>query len=155
MSEKAEKKQVYEVGYHIVSSVAEENLAAEVSKIKDLLGKAEVIAEESPKLMDLAYAIDKQIGGLRRKFDKAYFGWVKFETSPEDAVVLNKKLAAMETVLRFILIKTVKENTLYGAKLLAEEVAKKKAVAKKEEVKEKGVASAEEIDKSIDELIKE
>ncbi|MEI6420213.1 MAG: 30S ribosomal protein S6 [bacterium] len=155
MSEKSEKKQVYEVGYHIVSSIPEENVPAQVSAIKDLLSKTEIVAEEAPKLMDLAYAIDKQIGGLRRKFDKAYFGWIKFETSPEEAVVLNKKLSAMENVLRFLLIKTVKENTLYGAKLLAEEVAKKKAVAKKEEVKEKGVASAEEIDKSIDELIKE
>lgn len=155
MTEKSEKKQVYEVGYHIVSSVSEENLGAEIEAVKALLGKSEIIAEESPKLIDLAYAIDKQIAGLHRKYDKAYFGWVKFECSPEEAVVLNKKLSAIDNVLRFILIKTVRENTLCGAKLLAEEIAKKKAIAKKEEVKDKAPVSAEEIDKTIDELIKE
>ena len=155
MTEKAEKKQIYEVGYHLVSSVAEENVGKEVEAIKALLDKSEIIAEENPKLIDLAYTITKQIGGLRRKYDKAYFGWVKFEFSPEEALVLKKKLDAMDNILRYLLIKTVRENTLCGAKLLAEEVAKKKAVIKKEEVKEKGTASAEEIDKSIEELIKE
>ena len=93
------------------------------------------------------------MGGLRRKFDKAYFGWVKFEMDNKDIAAVKKSLDANENVLRFLLIKTVRENTLYGSKLVAaEEVAKKKATVKKEE---KAPASQEEIDKSIDELIKE
>jgi len=151
--EKSEKMEVYEIGYHIVPSVSEENLATEVGKIMDLIKGAEIISEEAPKLTDLAYTIAKQVGGLRRKFDKAYFGWVKFEMDNKDIAAVKKSLDANENVLRFLLIKTVRENTLYGSKLVAaEEVAKKKATVKKEE---KAPASQEEIDKSIDELIKE
>lgn len=156
--EKAEKKEVYEVGYHIVSSVAEEGVPAQVEAIKGLLTKAEIIAEEAPKLIDLAYTIAKQVGGIRRRYDKAYFGWVKFVLEPEAIQEVKKQLDGMENVLRFILIKTVRENTLVGAKLLAaEETTKRKPLVKKEEkeVKEKKPASTEEIDKSIDELIKE
>lgn len=153
--EKVEKKQVYEIGYHIVSSVAEENVASEVEAIKKLIGKADIIAEESPKLINLAYTIAKQVGGLRRKFDKAYFGWVKFETSSDEAAQIKKGLDANENILRYILIKTIRDNTLHGAKLLAAEESAKKKTARKEEKEDKAPASEEEIDKAVDELIKE
>lgn len=154
--EKSENTQVYEVGYHIASSVSEENVGAEVAGIKKILGKVEIISEENPKLIDLAYTIAKPIGGLRRKFDKAYFGWIKFSLPADEIVEIKKKLDAVENVIRFLLVKTVAENTLCGIKLIAEENSKKKTYTKKEEkVSEKTPASVEEIDKSIEELIKE
>ncbi|MFZ2038325.1 MAG: 30S ribosomal protein S6 [Minisyncoccia bacterium] len=154
--EKTENTQVYEVGYHIASSVSEENVAAEVAGIKKILGKVEIISEENPKLIDLAYTIAKPIGGLRRKFDKAYFGWIKFSLPTDEIVELKKKLDGVDNIIRFLLVKTVAENTLCGAKLIAEEISKKKTYTKKEEkVVEKTAATIEEIDKTIDDLIKE
>jgi ribosomal protein S6 len=157
--EKVEKKEVYEIGYHIVSSVAEEGVPAQVEAIKGLLGKAEIISEEAPKLIDLVYTITKQVGGMRRRYDTAYFGWVKFAVEPEAIQAIKKQLDGMENVLRFILVKTVRDNTMVGSKLVAaEETTKRKTATKKEdkkEDKEKKPVSAEEIDKSIDELIKE
>jgi ribosomal protein S6 len=152
--EKKEKKQVYEVGYHLVSSIAEEGVPAEVEALKKLLTGAEIIAEENPKLTDLAYTIVKQIGGLRRKYDKAYFGWVKFEAETSDLATIKKGLDEMESVLRYLLIKTVRENTMYGAKLVAAEEGAKKKYTRKEEKTDKP-ASEEEINKAVDELIKE
>jgi len=36
-------EKVYEVGYHLVSSIAEENILAEVEKIKQILNKENAI----------------------------------------------------------------------------------------------------------------
>lgn len=156
MEEKSEHSQVYEIGYHIVSSIAEENVPKEVETVKALLSdvKAEIIAEDAPKLTNLAYSISKATGGLRRKFDKAYFGWIKFELETEAVPGLKKKLDGLENVLRYLLIKTVHENTLYGGKLVTvEDTTKKKPMKVKEE--KVTTATVEEIDKSIDDLIKE
>jgi ribosomal protein S6 len=140
---------VYEVGYHIVPAVSPEKLPAEVDAIKAVLGGvgATVISEEFPKLRNLAYQMIKAIGPARHRYDSAYFGWIKFEVKPEAALEIKKALDGNEKILRYILIKTVRENTLYGAKILGEE---KKEAAAKEEAKE---AAPEDLDKSIEKLV--
>lgn len=79
-TEQAENR-IYEIGFHIVSSIPEEKLPAEMTIIKDLLEsvKATVISEEFPKLRALTYTMTKVVGPKHLKFDTAYFGWVKFE----------------------------------------------------------------------------
>src|SRR3989338_6813909 len=85
--EKAEGK-IYEIGYHIVPSVPEEKLGAEVSSLKDILekGKATIISEEVPKLRTLAYEMRKESAGKYSKYNSAYFGWIKFEAEPIEAL---------------------------------------------------------------------
>ncbi len=114
---------VYEVGFHIVPSVSPEKLPHEVDAIKAVLtaNKATVISEEFPKLRNLAYTMVKVIGPARHKYDNAYFGWIKFEAAKEAALEIKKAMDANEKVLRFLLIKTVAENTLYGDKVLPKE----------------------------------
>ena len=58
-------------------------------------------------------------------------------------------------VLRYLLIKTVRENTLYTPKLNSVKVADKEAPKAKKSIKtdEKKATSLEDIDKSIDELV--
>jgi len=116
---------VYEVGFHIVPAVSPEKLPAEVDAIKALLdgNKATIISEEFPKLRNLAYTMVKVLGPARHKYDTAYFGWIKFEAAPEAALEIKKAMDANEKVLRYLLIKTARENTLYGAKILPEEKA--------------------------------
>lgn len=151
---KTEKASVYEVGYHIVPAVSPENLPKEVDAIKAALGAqgATIISEEAPKLIKLAYTMVKAIGSARHKYDTAHFGWIKFEASPEAVVEIKKAVDGNEKVLRSLIVKTVRENTLYGPKLLAQEKAE---AAKAEEPKEaaKPQASDEEIDKAVDKLV--
>jgi ribosomal protein S6 len=151
-------EKIYEVGYHIVSSVAEENIPAEVEKIKSYLAKekAVIISEEAPKLRPLAYSIKKAFGGSYKTFDKAYFGFIKF-TLGEDADVrtIDSAMKNNESVLRYIIIKTVKENTMYSPKItvFSDKDAKIKTFkVEKAEIDIKP-ASVEEIDKSIDALV--
>lgn len=139
---------VYEVGFHIVPAVSPEKLPAEVDAIKAVLGgaKATIISEEFPKLRNLAYTMIKAIGPARHRYDTAYFGWIKFEAAPETSADIKKALDSNEKILRYILIKTVRENTLYGAKILPQEKAEEGKEGEKP-------ASTEEIDKSIEKLV--
>ncbi|MDP1625341.1 MAG: 30S ribosomal protein S6 [bacterium] len=148
---------VYEVGYHIVPAVSPDNLSVEVDAIKAVLGKngATIISEEAPQLMPLSYEMVKVAGQTRNKYDTAYFGWIKFEAAPAAVVEINKALSVSEKILRYLLIKTVRDNTMVGEKLFAKE---KEEAAKAEDQKEaaktdKPKASEEEIDKSIEKLV--
>lgn len=150
-NEAKEGVKVYEIGFHIAPTVSEENLVHEVNKIKDVLQAegSSVVSEDFPRLRALTYPIAKHIQGSNKKYKEGYFGWIKFEGSPESAVALKKAVDTMENVIRFLIIKTVKENTLYGTKF-----ASKSEMKKKTEEKPAGEPiSAEELDKTIDSLV--
>ncbi len=158
---KNSEEKIYEVGYHIISSVAEENIPAEVEKIKAYLAKekAIIISEEAPKLRPLAYSIKKGFGGIYKTYDKAYFGFIKFELT-EEGDVRNIDLAMKnnDSILRYIVIKTVRENTMYSPKItvFSDKDAKIKTNLKEDKVvKAEKTATIEEIDKSIDALVSE
>lgn len=157
---KNSEEKIYEVGYHIVSSVSEENVPAEVEKIKAYLAKekAIIISEEAPKLRPLAYSIKKAFGGTYKTFDKAYFGFIKFELGEEgDIRNIDLSMKNNESVLRHLVIKTVRENTMYSPKItiFSDKDAKIKTFKEDKAVKGEKVATVEEIDKSIDALVSE
>jgi ribosomal protein S6 len=156
--EKKTDSKIYEVGYHIISSVAEENVPQETEKIKAIIQKegGVVVSEDQAKLRPLAYVLKKAYAGSYKKFDKAYFGWVKFELTEGDVTKIDEALKAVESVLRYIIIKTVKENTIFYQKQAPAFVEKEGTKVKAEKAdKDAKPASIEEIDKSIDDLIAE
>lgn len=161
--EKVEKNndgKIYEVGYHIVSSVAEEQIPGEVDKIKTFLNKekAVIISEEMPKLRPLAYPIKKAFGGSYKTFDKAYFGFIKFELGEEAEVKnIDSSMKNNESILRYIIVKTVRENTMYSPKMsvYSDKDAKIKTLKVEKTEADAKPASIEEIDKSIDALVSE
>ena len=114
MEVNTDKLTVYEVGFHIATTLPEEKLPAEVTAIKDVLEKAgvEFIAEEYPKQVPLAYTIVKKTQSGTMKFDDAYFGWIKFEVSSEKIAEIKSELDANSNIVRFIIVKTVRENTM-------------------------------------------
>lgn len=151
--------QVYELGYHIVSTVAEENLPKEVEALKAIVLKdgGSLVSEGEPKLINLAYSMTKSVADIKKKFNTAYFGWLKFETKSELMPSIKKAVDAYPNVLRYLLIKTVRENTLYTPKLNNVRPVEKEAPKAKKSIKteEKKASSVEDIDKSIDELVLE
>lgn len=150
--------QIYELGYHVLPSVAEEDLSKEVAQIHSLISEfgGTIISEGLPLMQQLAYEITKRIEIKNVKFTKAYFGWVKFEIDREKVVGLESKIKMLQNILRFILIKTVRENTMYTPKVpvVKKESSKEDAIDDiVTESVEKMPVSEEEIDKSIDELV--
>jgi ribosomal protein S6 len=163
--EKVEKQveeggnQVYELGYHIVSTVAEENLPKEVEALKVIILKdgGSLVSEGEPKLINLAYPMTKSVADIKKKFTSAYFGWIKFETKSELMPGIKKAVDNQSNVLRYLLIKTVRENTMFTPKLNVRAPAKEEAPKTKKSIKtdEVKATSMEDIDKSIEELVQE
>jgi len=149
-----EGKAVYEVGYLVMPSVSLELLPREVDAIKAVIAKigGEVISEGAPEMRPLAYTMVKPVGPTRPRFDAAYFGWIKFEATKESISEVKKALDGMEKIIRFLLIETVRENTLYGSKILKD----KEEGDKPETIKAPAAvvqSSEEEIDKAVEKLI--
>lgn len=148
--------QIYETGFHLLETVSEDQVQAEVSKIHAAISEngGVIISEGAPSLRQLAYTISKKVGTKSLKFNKAYFGWLKFEVDREKILTIKDKIESMPNVLRFIIIKTVRENTMHTPKI---PTFKKESTTEESEEKpaekEKAPASEAEIDKSIDELI--
>lgn len=156
--------QVYELGFHILSSVEEEKVVEEVDSIKASIQKQEgvFVAEGFPKKIALAYTITKDIDSEKQKFDTAYFGWIKFEMKTENIMNVKDEMDKNKNILRFIIIKTVKESTLAPkSAMVAKEEAlrqiKRKPTLKVDEKgKKEGPKMTEaELDKTIEELIVE
>ena len=149
---------VYELGYLLAPTIAEEQLPGEVQNIKSVLDKFEVvtITEDFPKLRPLAYTMVKATTGQRNKFDKAYFGWIKFEASSNAIPLIKTELDKNGHIVRSLVIGTVRESTLATQRVPFRPGAEGDKAKKPDELAaDQPKATQEELDKSIDSLIVE
>lgn len=109
---------VYEIGYHIVPTVAEDQIEGTVGSIRAIIEKrgGNFIAEGAPALTRLAYDMETRVpgegqGDKRVSHDKGYFGWLKFEGPKELVPELEEALKADPKFLRHIIFQTVREET--------------------------------------------
>ncbi len=147
---------VYEVGYLLVPTIPEEGVPGLYSALKDLVVSlgGEIISDEMPKMTPLAYTMLKVVQNVRNRFDTAYFGWVKFEITPEKVLELKKKLDLDPNFVRFLILKTVKENTIAAKRFIHKDSRRKVSTTKKEGENEVVVPiDKEEIDKEIDAMV--
>lgn len=148
---------IYEVGYHLLPTIDESNIPAQSLNIKSIIeeGGGAIISEEIPKMLILAYAISKDINSKKQEFDKAYFGWIKFEIEPSKIADIKNKIENTRNILRFLIIRTVRENTMHTPKIpmFKKDPSINSEQEKGEKESEKPKATEAEIDKSIDELV--
>ncbi len=104
---------IYEIGYIISPTIAEDNLEQEVGKIRALITGAggSFIAEGAPALQRLAYEMTAREGDKNVDYDRGYFGWLKFEASTDAAQSVDVTLRADSKILRHIVFRTVREDT--------------------------------------------
>jgi ribosomal protein S6 len=105
---------VYELGYHLVSTLPEEKIPEASGAVRAMIEQIskDIIAEELPIFIELAYPIVKTVEHKNQTFTDAYFGWIKFAGSPEGIAVLEEGLKKDQNVLRYLVVKTLRENTL-------------------------------------------
>lgn len=152
---KAETR-VYEVGYLLVPSIVESDVPREVTALHDILDKEGVslISEEFPKFRPLAYEMRKHVGGAWENYGNAYFGWVKFEGSGEQAKRIDDELRRVSSLLRYLIVKTIREHTLVGARPPRQDGPRVKREAPADAPQSAPVSEVE-LDKSIEKLIAE
>lgn len=154
---------MYEIGYVLVSSIPEEKVGTVIAGLKDLLKEkgAEMIAEGAPELRTLAYKMVKKIGPSNHKFTQGYFGWVKFELSGSEIEGIKKAFETREDMLRTLVITTVRTDTYlgkispaFGAETSIAQATGMTATPVPDAPAVVAKVSTEEIDKSIDEMVK-
>ncbi len=146
---------VYELGYLLVPTISADDVPVSYGNLKELVSSlgGEVIADEMPKMISLAYSMTKVISNVRSKFNTAYFGWIKFTMDAQKVLELKKVLDLDTKIIRFLLLKTVKENTIAAKRFVRGETYKRPTSKKAGENEVVTPINKEEIDKEIDALV--
>ncbi len=157
----SEDPKIYEVGFHVVPTTAEDDVSSVVNAVRDTIESLSgtIISEGTPKMIQLAYPMDHIVANKKSIFDSGYFGWVKFQAIPENILKIKDGLNDNADIFRFLIISTVKEDTFSKKavpkirKSSTASVATKKTPKAKEEIKNEVLE--EEVDKAIEELVVE
>ena len=159
--EDGDKKTVlYELGYHLVPSLGEDDLALRVTDLQKAITAegGSVKSEGEPQAFKLAYSMRKMTGGRWSHYDSTFFGWVRFELDPKAMKALKEELDHNEHIVRYLIIKLDPSVlTSESAPVLRSEIkeieTEPKELVKKQDEEEKGEVSEEELDKQIEQLI--
>lgn len=103
--------QLYELGFLLLPSIVEDAVGEEANTVRLAIEEAggTVVGEGFPALRALAYPIRKGNREGGTTYGSAYFGFIRFEMLPEKAASLKKALEKNNSLLRFLIMKTVKE----------------------------------------------
>ncbi len=145
---------VYELGYILAPTVPDTEVDSVVGALKEQIARVEgaVRSEGAPEFIDLAYTMEKTIASKKAKYSQGYFGWMKFESSPEAMEALKKALDGMTEVVRYLLIKTSLENEVIFKKPKIE-ARREAAVSLDEEVLVEDAAEGDDDLKEDHELL--
>jgi ribosomal protein S6 len=155
---------IYEIGFHLVPTLTEAEAVAALERMHKALGKAEatILAEESPKKINLAYRIERSVAGKREKYTEGYFGFIKFEFSAESETIgesvnaLEAMLRGDSHVLRYLLIKTTREAPVAPKAIFSSRSLEGRTIGKPvAQPEERGEVDEGELDKSIEALVGE
>lgn len=152
----------YELGYHLVPSLSEDDLALRVDELVKAIVAAggTPISEGYPQSFALAYTMRRLRGGKWEKYDSSYFGWMRFSIPGGVLAGIRDQLDHHEHVIRYLLLKLPPAAFVAApaprreAPVRVEEVSTEpKALVKKQTVDEQGEVSEEELEKQIEQLI--
>lgn len=151
---------IYEIGYTIAPTVKEEDVEKIVGSIRSEIEKSggSFIAEGAPSLTRLSYHMAAQEGGKRLEHDRGYFGWIKFEADIAVARGIEEILKTNESIMRFIVFRTVREDT--RAKMKAPQLREVKRTdtiktTPRRAEEAAGPVSEEELEKALQDITKE
>jgi len=165
-----EGKELYEIGFHLISSLAAEQAQEEFSKLQDGLGKlAEVISAKEPELINLEYTMVKTLDRKHVRFDTAHFAYITFITSPDKVQSIKDMFDGNLSVLRHLIIKTtadaeeslIKVNEIFAVEeedeivedIDSSEIPEKEVEPTESTEKTEEAPKEDELDQKIDELV--
>lgn len=117
--EAQEGVRVYELAFHLVPTISESEVAVQFSHLKSFIEKKKgaFISEQLPTLTRLMYEIPKTVKGQKKWYENSYFGWIKFSLEADEIEAIEKEVKNFDSMLRYLLIKTVAEDTMAPAHL--------------------------------------
>ncbi len=154
----SEENRTYELGYILVPTVPESEVATAVTTLKTALAAVEgtVLSESETEFIDLAYQIEKNVKSKKMKWNQGYFGWIKFTAAPETLEALKKSLDANLELMRYMLIKTDVENNVVFKKPKVEAVRDNGTPSESEESQISGdPAEDEEVHETLPDVVED
>lgn len=159
--DKGKMTKAYELGYHLVPSLAEDDLALRVTDLQKAITAegGSVISEGQPQSFTLAYPMRKMRGGRWDHYESTFFGWIRFDAPASAMELIKDFLEHNEYLVRYLVVKLEKialtSAPVYEQKVKTREVeTEPKTLVKKQDEEETGEVVEEELDKQIEELIK-
>jgi ribosomal protein S6 len=143
---------VYEFGFLLSPDIMEEKLPEAFGALKEAIEAkgARALSEEFPKLIALAYTMEKTVNNKIQRYKEGYFGWIKFELEPAAVGALEAMLRLRGDLVRYLLIKTVRENTIAAKRGFG---ARRRPKSGTNDEKAAPEMSKEEIDREIEALV--
>ncbi len=109
---------VYEISFIFDNKLDEEAALKKGDALKQSIATlgGSFISEETPYLRELAYEMIRVQNNINVRFNVGYFGWIKFEMESDKVKEFEKALKLDEETVRFLVVKTLRENTVYTKK---------------------------------------
>lgn len=106
---------VYEISFIFDNKLDEETALEKSNAIKQSIATlgGSFISEEAPYMRELAYEMTRVVNNVNVRFSVGYFGWIKFTLDGAKVKELEKSLKLDEQVVRYLVVTTVAENTVY------------------------------------------
>ena len=106
---------IYEISFIFDNKLDEETALEKSNAIKQSIATlgGSFISEEAPYMRELAYEMMRVVNNTNVRFNIGYFGWIKFEMDASKVKELEKGLKLDEEVVRYLVVKTVRENTVF------------------------------------------
>ena len=106
---------VYEISFIFDNRLDEEAALKKADALKQSIATlgGSFISEEAPYMRELAYEMIRVINNVNVRFNEGYFGWIKFELSGDKVKDFEKAIKLDEEVVRYLVVATVRENTVY------------------------------------------
>jgi ribosomal protein S6 len=106
---------IYEISVIFDNKLDENVVLEKFNAIKQSIATlgGSFISEEAPYMRELAYEMTRVVNNVNIRFNEGYFGWIKFELDADKVKDLEKGIKADEEVVRHLVVKTVRENTVF------------------------------------------
>lgn len=106
---------VYEISFIFDNKLDENTALKKAETLKQSIATlgGSFISEEAPYMRELAYEMIRVQNNVNVRFNEGYFGWIKFELPSEKVKDLEKGVKLDEEVVRYLIVRTVAENTVY------------------------------------------
>ena len=106
---------VYEISFIFDNKLDESAALEKGNALKQSIATlgGSFISEEAPYMRELAYEMIRVQNNINVRFNEGYFGWIKFEMEPSKVKGFEKQLMLDEQMIRFLIVSTVRENTVY------------------------------------------
>lgn len=106
---------IYEISFIFDNKLDESAALEKGNAIKQSIATlgGSFISEEAPYMRELAYEMIRVVNNVNVRFNEGYFGWIKFELEPAKVKELEKAIKLDEEVVRYLVVTTVRENTVY------------------------------------------